>query len=130
MIQPLIKALPLTALNDALRASILEGTPLAPSMAAVAGDGCVGWYFVRAGAEVVSVDLGGGAGFRFSVNAPDALLLQESPICCTLLLVVHRGVCDLLAHRVGSAYRDGAAFAIGRNDNLTRSNHLAGFLVG
>lgn len=28
MIQPLIKALPLTALNDALRASILEGTPL------------------------------------------------------------------------------------------------------
>ena len=29
MIQPLIKALPLTALNDALRASILEGTPLA-----------------------------------------------------------------------------------------------------
>jgi ABC-2 type transport system permease protein len=27
-IQPLIKALPLTALNDALRASILEGTPL------------------------------------------------------------------------------------------------------
>jgi ABC-2 type transport system permease protein len=29
VIQPLIKALPLTALNDALRASILEGTPLA-----------------------------------------------------------------------------------------------------
>ena len=28
MIQPLIKALPLTALNDALRASILEGQPL------------------------------------------------------------------------------------------------------
>jgi ABC-2 type transport system permease protein len=28
MIQPMIKALPLTALNDALRASILEGTPL------------------------------------------------------------------------------------------------------
>jgi len=28
MIQPLIKALPLTALNDAMRASILEGTPL------------------------------------------------------------------------------------------------------
>jgi ABC-2 type transport system permease protein len=28
MVQPLIKALPLTALNDALRASILEGTPL------------------------------------------------------------------------------------------------------
>ena len=28
MIQPLIKVLPLTALNDALRASILEGTPL------------------------------------------------------------------------------------------------------
>src|SRR5271170_3864768 len=28
VIQPLIKALPLTALNDALRASILEGTPL------------------------------------------------------------------------------------------------------
>src|SRR5215813_4094204 len=28
IIQPLIKALPLTALNDALRASILEGTPL------------------------------------------------------------------------------------------------------
>jgi len=28
MIQPLINALPLTALNDALRASILEGTPL------------------------------------------------------------------------------------------------------
>jgi ABC-2 type transport system permease protein len=28
MFQPLIKALPLTALNDALRASILEGTPL------------------------------------------------------------------------------------------------------
>ena len=28
MLQPLIKALPLTALNDALRASILEGTPL------------------------------------------------------------------------------------------------------
>ncbi len=28
MAQPLIKALPLTALNDALRASILEGTPL------------------------------------------------------------------------------------------------------
>ena len=27
-IQPMIKALPLTALNDALRASILEGTPL------------------------------------------------------------------------------------------------------
>jgi ABC-2 type transport system permease protein len=29
VIQPAIKALPLTALNDALRASILEGTPLA-----------------------------------------------------------------------------------------------------
>jgi ABC-type multidrug transport system permease subunit len=28
MVHPLIKALPLTALNDALRASILEGTPL------------------------------------------------------------------------------------------------------
>jgi ABC-2 type transport system permease protein len=28
VIQPLIKAMPLTALNDALRASILEGTPL------------------------------------------------------------------------------------------------------
>jgi len=28
MIQPIIKALPLTALNDALRTSILEGTPL------------------------------------------------------------------------------------------------------
>ncbi len=28
ILQPLIKALPLTALNDALRASILEGTPL------------------------------------------------------------------------------------------------------
>jgi ABC-2 type transport system permease protein len=28
VIQPLIKVLPLTALNDALRASILEGTPL------------------------------------------------------------------------------------------------------
>jgi len=28
MVQPLIKALPLTALNDALRACILEGTPL------------------------------------------------------------------------------------------------------
>ncbi len=28
VIQPLLKALPLTALNDALRASILEGTPL------------------------------------------------------------------------------------------------------
>jgi ABC-2 type transport system permease protein len=28
VLQPLIKALPLTALNDALRASILEGTPL------------------------------------------------------------------------------------------------------
>jgi ABC-type multidrug transport system permease subunit len=28
VIQPLIKILPLTALNDALRASILEGTPL------------------------------------------------------------------------------------------------------
>jgi ABC-type polysaccharide/polyol phosphate export permease len=28
VIQPAIKALPLTALNDALRASILEGTPL------------------------------------------------------------------------------------------------------
>jgi len=28
VIQPLIKALPLTALNDALRATILEGTPL------------------------------------------------------------------------------------------------------
>ena len=27
-IHPLIKALPLTALNDALRASILEGTPI------------------------------------------------------------------------------------------------------
>jgi ABC-type polysaccharide/polyol phosphate export permease len=27
VIHPLIKALPLTALNDALRASILEGTP-------------------------------------------------------------------------------------------------------
>ena len=29
MVQPFIKVLPLTALNDALRASILEGTPLA-----------------------------------------------------------------------------------------------------
>jgi len=28
IIHPLIKALPLTALNDALRASILEGTPI------------------------------------------------------------------------------------------------------
>ena len=29
LIQPFIKALPLTALNDALRATILEGAPLA-----------------------------------------------------------------------------------------------------
>ncbi len=29
MVQPFIKALPLTALNDALRASILEGASLA-----------------------------------------------------------------------------------------------------
>ena len=28
VVQPLIRALPLTALNDALRATILQGTPL------------------------------------------------------------------------------------------------------
>jgi ABC-2 type transport system permease protein len=59
MIQPMIKALPLTALNDALRASILEGTPLFHQWAAVAGNGLVGWRFARAGAAMVSLDLDG-----------------------------------------------------------------------
>jgi ABC-2 type transport system permease protein len=48
-IQPLIKALPLTALNDALRASILEGTPLIhqwPRLLVMAGWG--GFSFVLA----------------------------------------------------------------------------------
>ncbi len=57
VIHPLIKALPLTALNDALRASILEGTPLAAAMAATVDSGSVGWNFIRAGAEVVPLDL-------------------------------------------------------------------------
>ena len=56
-IHPLIKALPLTALNDALRASILEGTPLLPAVAAPAGSGTVGRNFVCAGSEVVPLDL-------------------------------------------------------------------------
>ena len=56
-IQPLIKALPLTALTDALRASILEGTPLIHQWPQLAGDVFVGRYLVRAGAALVSVDL-------------------------------------------------------------------------
>jgi len=59
MIQPMIKALPLTALNDPLRASILEGTPLFHQWAAVVGNGLVGWRFARAGAGMVSLDLDG-----------------------------------------------------------------------
>src|SRR5437879_10163574 len=42
VLQPLIKALPLTALNDALRASILEGTPLAQQWSRLLGMGLWG----------------------------------------------------------------------------------------
>ena len=57
VIHPLIKALPLTALNDALRACILQGTPLLQSMAAIAGAGALGWNFICAGVEMVPLDL-------------------------------------------------------------------------
>ena len=56
VVQPLIKALPLTALNDALRATILEGArwPRSP-----AGYWCcrVGRDFVCPGAALVPLDL-------------------------------------------------------------------------
>jgi hypothetical protein len=68
VIHPLIKALPLTALNDALRASILEGTPLLPAVAAIAGPGALGWDLIRAGAEVVPLDVdASGPNLRFSL---------------------------------------------------------------
>jgi len=47
VIQPLIKALPLTALNDALRASILEGTPLIrqwPRLLVMGLWGCISFF--------------------------------------------------------------------------------------
>ncbi len=59
VIHPLIKALPLTALNDALRASILEGTPLLQQWPRLLVLVAVGRDFVCAGAEVVPLDLVG-----------------------------------------------------------------------
>ena len=47
-----------------------------PSMAAAAGDGCVGWDLVRAGAEVVPVDLGGGV--RLAVVGRRSMLQTPS----------------------------------------------------
>ena len=57
VIHPLIKALPLTALNDALRASILEGTPLLHQWPRLLVMVLWGGISFRAGAEVVSLDL-------------------------------------------------------------------------
>ncbi len=47
-----------------------------------------------------------------------------------LLLVIHRSVRDLHAHRIGCVGRDGAGFAIRRHDNSTRDRSLAAFLDG
>ena len=57
VIHPADQALPLTALNDALRASILEGHAASASVAPLAGVGAMGRDFVCAGAEVVPLDL-------------------------------------------------------------------------
>ena len=56
LLQPFIKLLPLTALNDALRATILQGASLGRSRKA-AGSGALGRYFVRSGSAVVPLDL-------------------------------------------------------------------------
>src|ERR1700737_5259024 len=58
---------------------------------------------------------------------------RERCWCCragefSLLLVVYRGAADLLAHRIGSASGDCAAFAVGRDDNATARGYLAAFL--
>ncbi len=47
-----------------------------------------------------------------------------------LLLVVHRGVFELFALRIGSARRDRAGFAIGRHDNSAGDSNLSAFLDG
>ena len=57
MLLPYIKALPLTALNDALRATILRGRAAGRAGNAAGSDGRMGRGVVPAGAEVVPVDL-------------------------------------------------------------------------
>ena len=80
VIHPLIKALPLTALNDALRASILEGTPILHQWPRLLVMVCLGRGFVRAGAEVVSLDLAGSQD-EASVNniVQNSSLLRSGP---------------------------------------------------
>ncbi len=67
IIQPLIKALPLTALNDALRAIILQGASLASQWSQLLVLLALGRNFVCAGAEMVQVDLRHCA-FRFGIG--------------------------------------------------------------
>ncbi len=57
LLQPFIKILPLTALNDALRATILQGASLASPVRTTAGSGPVGWNFLCTGSALVSLDL-------------------------------------------------------------------------
>ena len=59
VIQPFIKALPLTALNDALRATILEGAPTCePGWAPLLILLLWGGSFLFAGLALVPLDLG------------------------------------------------------------------------
>ena len=58
LLHPLIKALPLTALNDALRAAILEGAPLTHQTGTPAGAGPLGRSLLPAGIALVPLDVG------------------------------------------------------------------------
>lgn len=93
-------------------------------MSTALGDGAVGWRFLRFGPKVVPVDLDRRRRF-FGRHRP-----KKSSRPLTLLLVVHRCITDLLAFGVGSTNSDSAGLAVGRNDDLTRGDNLAVFLIG
>lgn len=68
--------------------------------------------------------------FNAGLRALPSEIIERKGAADLLLLVVHRRVFDLLAFRIGSAYGESAALAIGGYHDLPTENHLAIFLVG
>ena len=62
IVLPAIRALPLTALNDALRAIILQGAPLRSQLGRIAVLVAVGRHLVRSGIALVPLELSRGRG--------------------------------------------------------------------
>lgn len=61
---------------------------------------------------------------------PNGIFVSVSREKRLLLLVVDRGVFDLLAFGIGTAHRDSAALAIWRHHNVALYSDFAIFLVG